>query len=149
MSAALIHASTVAFGPQGGVLIEGPSGSGKSGLALALVAQGADLVADDRTVIFAQGAALYARAPAAIAGLIEVRGLGLIRLAVRRLARIRLVLTLGAEGVARLPDPATCRRLGCDLPVLAVAGDPGAALARGLALRLASGRAPDPGLAAV
>jgi HPr kinase/phosphorylase len=147
VSGAIVHASTVAFGPFGGVLIEGASGSGKSALALALVAEGADLVADDRTVIFAQGAALYARAPAAIAGLVEVRGLGLIRQAARRLARVRLVLTLGAAA-PRLPDPATCRRLGCDLPHLAAAARPGTAFARGLARHLTSGGGAS-GLAAV
>jgi HPr kinase/phosphorylase len=149
VTAAVIHASAVAFGPAGAVLIEGPSGSGKSALALALIGAGADLVADDRTVIFAQGGVLYARAPAAIAGLVEVRGLGVIRLAARRLARVRLVLALGAEAPPRLPPAATCRRLGCELPFLAAAARPGPALALGLARQITSGRAADPALAAV
>jgi HPr kinase/phosphorylase len=129
-----VHASAVAFGPAGGVLIEGPSGSGKSHLALLLVGQGADLVADDRTILFARDGALYARAPAPLAGLAEVRGLGLVRLAARRLVRIRLVVTLGGPLAARLPEPATCRRLGIDIAHLA--GQAGGALARGLALAL-------------
>lgn len=146
MSAAAVHASAVAFGANGGVLIEGASGSGKSRLALMLVGQGADLVADDRTILFACDGALYARAPAAIAGLVEVRGLGLVRLAARRLARIRLVVALGGAPAARLPEPATCRRLGVEVALLA--GEAGGALARGLALAL-RGRPPGPALAAI
>jgi HPr kinase/phosphorylase len=137
VTAEIVHASAVAFGSGGGVLIEGPSGAGKSTLALALIAQGAELVADDRTVLFAESGALYARPPRAIAGLLEVRGLGLVRLTARRLARIRLVVALGAAAVRRLPDPDICRRLGCELPFLPVAAA-GPALASGLARRLAS-----------
>jgi hypothetical protein len=143
VTAAAVHASTVAFGPAGGVLIEGDSGAGKSHLALALIEAGADLVADDRTILFATGGALYARAPRATAGLIEVRGLGLVRLAARRLARIRLVVALGTPG-PRLPDPATCRRHGVEVAHIAAAAG-GAALARGIARLLA---APDPARAA-
>lgn len=119
MSRAIVHASAVAFGPEGAILIEGPSGSGKSWLAMMLIDQGADLVADDRTVLMAQGGAIYARAPRPIAGLIEVRGMGLLRLAARRLARVRLVVDLSATADAdrtpRLPQAAECHRLGCRL----------------------------------
>lgn len=146
MSAAVLHASAVAFGPAGGVLIEGPSGSGKSTLALALIAAGADLVADDRTLVFAQGGALYARAPRTIAGLIELRGLGLLRRAARGLARLRLVVTLGAPDAPRLPAPATCRRSGIEVAHLVVAGHGGPGLARGLAALIAR---PDPDRAAL
>lgn len=146
MSAGAVHASAVAFGPEGGVLIEGPSGSGKSHLALLLVGQGADLVADDRTILFARDGALYARAPGPLAGLVEVRGLGLVRLAARRLARVRLVVTLGGPAPARMPEPATCRRLGVEIAHLA--GEARGALARGLAAAL-RGRPPGPALAAL
>lgn len=81
MGADNIHATAVLLGDQG-VLIRGDSGSGKSTLALALVAQFvragrfARLVADDRVVIEARGGRLVARAPAALAGLAEIHGLG-------------------------------------------------------------------------
>ncbi len=81
MGADNIHATAVLLGDQG-VLIRGDSGSGKSTLALALVAQFvragrfARLVADDRVVIEASGGRLVARAPAALAGLAEIHGLG-------------------------------------------------------------------------
>jgi serine kinase of HPr protein (carbohydrate metabolism regulator) len=74
----LIHASTVAFGRDGGIVILGPSGAGKSTLALRLIATGAQLVADDRTIVLAHAGRLYARAPRRIAGRIEARGLGIL-----------------------------------------------------------------------
>jgi HPr kinase/phosphorylase len=98
-----IHASCVAIGGRG-VLLLGPSGSGKSDLALRLIDQGAKLVADDRTILFAKNGALYAKAPASIKGLIEIRGLGIIEMPVRAGVKIALAVRLGSEG-ARLPHP--------------------------------------------
>lgn len=148
MSTANVHASTVAFGADGGVLIEGPSGSGKSWLAMMLIDQGADLIADDRTVLMADGGAVFARAPRPIAGLIEVRGLGLLRVTARRLARVRLVVNLSGAGdaaapVPRLPPRSDCDLLGSRLDRLALTR-PSAALIRALAsaLRASSGNRP-------
>lgn len=99
-----LHASAVAFGPQRGVLILGPSGAGKSRLAMAMIGEGAQLVSDDQVLLCASDGELYARAPAPIAGLIEARGLGLLTLPLRRLARIVLAVDL-ALPPARLPEP--------------------------------------------
>ena len=96
-----IHASCVALGGRG-VLLLGPSGAGKSDLALRLIDDGATLVADDRTLLFAKGGALHAKAPASIKGLLEIRGVGIVKLPVRASVRIALVVKLGGEG-ARLP----------------------------------------------
>lgn len=126
-------------------MIEGDPGSGKSRLALMLVGQGGELVADDRTLLWADGGALYARAPGPIAGLIEVRGLGLIRLAARRLARVRLVVGLSDAPPPRLPAAQTCTRAGCEIAW--IAGQASEAFARGLALML-RGRAGGPAQAA-
>ena len=104
MTAPNLHACAVAFGPTRGVLILGPSGAGKSRLAMALMAEGAQLVADDQVLLTESGGALYARAPAAIAGMIEARGLGLLTLPFRRLARIILAVDL-ALTQTRLPEP--------------------------------------------
>lgn len=135
MSHAVVHASTVAFGPEGGIVIEGPSGSGKSRLALLLMGEGAELVADDRTVLMASGGALYARAPRAIAGMIEARGLGILRLATRRLARVRLVIDLAQpEAAPRMPARLRCDRLGCEVDWLPARA--GGAFARALALAM-------------
>jgi HPr kinase/phosphorylase len=142
VTAQVVHASAVAFGPGGGILIEGPSGSGKSTLALALIEQGADLVADDRTVLLTDDDTLFARCPRTIHGLIEVRGLGLLRPATRRLARIRLVIDLSdPAGGPRLPHPQTCQRLGCTLPRLSLR--PGAVVAHALASMMRSPSADD------
>jgi serine kinase of HPr protein (carbohydrate metabolism regulator) len=80
MTGETIHASAVVVGDRG-VLVRGASGAGKSSLALALVAAfgaRAVLVADDRVALSAAGGRLVATAPAAIAGAMEVRGLGII-----------------------------------------------------------------------
>jgi HPr kinase/phosphorylase len=105
MSEANIHATCVAIGSRG-VLLLGPSGAGKSDLALRLIDQGAKesvrLVADDRTVLFVAKGVLHAKAPASIKGLIEIRGVGIVKLPVRASVKIALVVRLGREGV-RLP----------------------------------------------
>jgi len=103
MSEVNIHASCVAIGPLG-VLLLGPSGAGKSDLALRLIDEGAKLVADDRAILFVSRRALHAKSPASIKGLLEIRGLGIVELPVRTAAKIALVVRLGPEG-ARLPEP--------------------------------------------
>jgi len=138
------------------VLIEGPSGSGKSALALHLIAEGATLVADDRTLVFASADAVFARAPRAISGLIERRGLGLVRLAARPLVRLRLLVDLTpAAPAARLPLPRTWRRLGpaldqLDAPraqedLVGLARSIALILRRGARRALAVGALPGPG----
>ena len=112
------HASAVAFGPRGGVLIFGASGSGKSHLALAMVHEGAQLVADDQVLLTAKHDALFARAPQTTAGLIEARGIGLLRMAHRRLAQIALVVDLSAPRGPRMPDPTLRDVAGVSLPFL-------------------------------
>lgn len=107
-----IHATAIRLGRAGtvfgapkqmGVLLLGRSGSGKSDLALRLMALGAELVADDRTDIFAARGRLYAKAPAPIAGLLEVRGVGILSLPFGEKAPIGMVVQLG-KSPRRLPD---------------------------------------------
>lgn len=102
-----------------GVLIEGPSGSGKSDLALRALDQGFRLVADDRVLVWADGGRLYGRAPDALAGLIEVRGLDVVAVEPLPLAEIALLAVL--EAPDRIPDPATEAIIGIPIPRLAVA----------------------------
>jgi len=102
MSEANIHASCVAIGAKG-VLIVGRSGAGKSDLALQLIDRGAVLVADDRTILYVAKGSLYARAPASIKGLLEIRGLGIIALPTRERVKIALVVKLGRQS-ERLPS---------------------------------------------
>jgi HPr kinase/phosphorylase len=108
---ASVHASAVLAGPRA-VLIRGSAGAGKSRLALALI-QAADcgliafarLVADDRIELAASHGRLLARPPQALAGLIEVRGLGIRRLDYEPVAVIGLVVDLAVPKAERLPEP--------------------------------------------
>jgi HPr kinase/phosphorylase len=114
--ATCLHASTVAV--QGrAALIRGGSGSGKSGLALQLMALGADLVADDRTLIRRDGAGLSADAPRAIRGRIEARGIGLLNAPAAGPAQVVLIVDMDREEEARLPPPRHEDLLGVSLPV--------------------------------
>jgi serine kinase of HPr protein (carbohydrate metabolism regulator) len=104
------HAGLIArrvYGIWRGALIEGPSGVGKSDLALRALAQGFVLVADDRTVSFVSGGRLYGRAPDALAGLVEVRGVGVLPRPHRALCPIDLLVRCvdRPQAVERLPDP--------------------------------------------
>jgi HPr kinase/phosphorylase len=119
-----IHATCVAL-PEGGVLLRGTSGTGKSDLALRLIDGGARLVADDRTDLVREGDRLIARAPATIAGLIEARGMGILRLPPERLASEAMVVLIvdlvDAANVERLPDAAREDLLGVSLQRVALA----------------------------
>jgi HPr kinase/phosphorylase len=111
-----LHASCAArLGPDGydAVLLTGPSGAGKSDLLLRLIDRGFALVADDQVIVEHQ----LARAPAALAGLLEVRGLGIFRLPFVEAAPPRLVVRLGLNP-ARLPLPERDAALG--LPVVTI-----------------------------
>ena len=111
-----VHATCVAFA-KCGLLIIGPTGSGKSTLGLALMALGAKLVSDDRTMVTNKAGKLIARCPPAIRGLIEARGLGLIRAQTIASAQIALVVDLGQTETHRLPPHRNTTLCGvtCDL----------------------------------
>jgi serine kinase of HPr protein (carbohydrate metabolism regulator) len=105
-----------------GVLLRGPSGSGKSDLALRLIDAGARLVADDQTELERRGTEIIASAPAAIAGRIEVRGVGIVPCSTIASAPLRLVVDLvGAAAVERLPEPRCCHYLDREIPLIALA----------------------------
>jgi HPr kinase/phosphorylase len=95
------------------VLVVGPPGSGKSDLALRLLSRGFELVADDQVDI-ADG---IASCPAELVGLLEVRGLGIVRLPCRPMARLALVVELPGP-TDRMPAPR--RHLELDLPVVRI-----------------------------
>ena len=100
-----------------GIVLRGPPGSGKSDLALRLIDGGARLVADDRVVLEAASGTLFASAPPALAGMIEVRGIGLARVPSLDRVRVAVVIDLAAASeIERLPEPATCQLLGVSLP---------------------------------
>jgi HPr kinase/phosphorylase len=108
-----------------GILLRGPSGAGKSDLALRIVDQGGRLVSDDQTALVAHRGGLVATPPGTLAGLLEVRGVGIVKLGrTRLLARATVALLVDLvppERIERLPDPARETLLGVDLPLLALA----------------------------
>jgi hypothetical protein len=107
------------------LLIEGAPGSGKSSLALALIDRGAGLIGDDAVTLTRAGDALIAAPPPNIAGLLEVRGIGLVRMPFAAPAPVALILELGAAPGDRLPETPLPRRAiaGVNVPVLRF--DPG------------------------
>ncbi|HEY9348147.1 MAG TPA: HPr kinase/phosphatase C-terminal domain-containing protein [Inquilinus sp.] len=118
---ATIHATCVAVDGRG-VLLRGPSGSGKSDLALRLIDAGGRLVADDRVQLALEGGVVMAHPPAALAGLIEARGFGPIPVPFEPCVPVLLVADLKpAEAIERLPEPAVCAYLGIRLPLVSVA----------------------------
>lgn len=112
-----IHASCVNY-RGAGALILGASGAGKSSLALHLMALGADLVADDRVTLSIQDGKLIASAPAAIEGLIEARGVGLLNAKYSGPATIALVIDLDKKETDRLPQTHHIALCDIDLPLL-------------------------------
>ncbi|MCU0900267.1 MAG: serine kinase [Cypionkella sp.] len=118
MSAALtLHATTVAFEGRA-ILIKGASGSGKSALGLELLSIGARLVADDQTVVTAEGPDLIASCPPPLRGLIEARGLGLLRAPHDPQARVALVVDLDQTEEARLPPERSITIMGQPLSLV-------------------------------
>ena len=100
------------------MLICGSSGAGKSALALELMAFGAELVSDDRTLLRQDGSDIIASAPDTICGLIEARGVGILRANPCPPTVVRLVVNMDTPETERLPE---CRRVtiaGCQLPLL-------------------------------
>ena len=116
------HASAVAWGARG-LLIEGPSGSGKSSLALMMVALGATLVADDGVALAPLDGLPFATAPDPIRGLVEARGTGLLQSPATG-AWIVAVADLATKPAHRLPDAASRTLCGRKVPLLAGAATP-------------------------
>ncbi|KIN73936.1 HPr kinase [Sulfitobacter guttiformis KCTC 32187] len=87
-------------------------------MALQLIANGANLVADDRTVVVVHNGRLQASVPNAIAGLIEARGVGLLSLQYVEAVELALVVEMGSIETARLPQPHTATFLAIELPCL-------------------------------
>ncbi len=113
------HASTVAADGRA-VLITGPSGSGKSDLALRLIDRGFTLVSDDQTIVRREGDRLVASAPPTIAGKLEIRGVGIVDMETVKDVPVALVVQLTSE-IERLPDERRERPvLGVSLPLVSV-----------------------------
>jgi hypothetical protein len=129
-----IHATCVSIGGRA-VLLTGPSGSGKSDLALRLIDRGAILVSDDYTELSTEGGRLLAAAPEQIAGTIEVRGVGIVEVEAAADVPVCLVAELGAAP-ERMPEECSLAVAGVELPLVAIAAlEPSAPLKLELALQ--------------
>jgi HPr kinase/phosphorylase len=112
-----VHGSSVAVDGQG-VLILGASGSGKSALALQLLAFGAQLIADDQTLLTRSDDMIFASAPEAIKGQIEARGIGLLAADAFGPQRLLLVVDLDQPPATRLPDRQVHNVLGLEFDLI-------------------------------
>lgn len=112
-----IHATCIKLNKRG-ILILGQSGKGKSDLALRLIMRfGAKLVADDRVDIFLDKGWITASAPDMLKGLLEVRGVGILKFPPTKKTKIDLVVNLDAAKVERLPEIRFYELLGKDIPL--------------------------------
>ncbi len=117
-ASARLHATCIELGGTGVVLL-GPSGSGKSDLALRLIDGGARLVADDQLTIERRGDRLFGRPAPALAGLLEVRGFGIVKLPWCPETRLGLAVELLSDApLPRLPAADPYEVLGVFLPHL-------------------------------
>ena len=117
-----VHATCVCVDGKG-LLILGPSGAGKSSLALQMMGLGARLVADDRVDLVRRDDRVIARCPPPLAGLIEARGLGILRAEPLSEAQVALIADLSRPPPVRLPPPEKFLLLGCEIDLVAAAPD--------------------------
>ena len=141
-----IHATAIAINGHA-VLLRGHPGAGKSDLALRLIDAGASLVTDDQSVLTRRGDVLIVRPPGTISGLIEVRGIGIMRIEALAEAPVALIADLvPPDRVERLPARRREEILGVSLPLVQVAPfETSAAIKLRLALRALT----EPGLPAM
>ncbi len=129
-STELVHASAVRLSGKG-VLLLGPSTSGKSDLALRLIDVGAVLIADDQVRLSLAGDRLHAGPPACLAGLIELRGMGIMRVPFEEgFLDLAVELQTCDAVIDPLPEPAVASWLGVDLPKIELQASASSAVAR-------------------
>jgi len=136
MSKLVVHATTLSLlaGAQWrGVLVMGPSGIGKSDLALRAMQAGCALVSDDYSLLWLSGGEVYAGPPETIAGRMEIRGLGIVDVPMRALTRIHLAVLLQSDPIERMPENEITSILGQAIPTIRLNAFEGSAVAKLLA----------------
>jgi serine kinase of HPr protein (carbohydrate metabolism regulator) len=119
ISAETVHASSVALDDRA-ILITGPSGSGKSDLALRMLDRGFSLVSDDQTIVKKDGNRLVASAPPTIAGKLEIRGIGIVEMERSENVPVALIVELTSD-IQRMPDDSRERPiLGVRVPLITI-----------------------------
>lgn len=142
----LVHATVVAIEGEA-ILLRGQSGSGKSDLALRLIDCGAQLVADDQTLLRRAGERVLAAAPPGLEGLLEVRGIGIVRVGGVEAAPLVLIADLLPSGdVDRMPKRRFEDVLGVQIALTALAPFEASAAAKLRLLRRALAAAPLPAI---
>lgn len=136
MATLTLHASAVACNGMG-ILIRGRAGSGKSRLAVEMIALGAYLISDDQTIVTAVAGGLTLAPPASIAGMLEMRGIGLIRLPFRADVPLSLLVDMDHAPSSRLPEILTTDLL--ERPVRTISGSEQTGLAAALTVLGQSG----------
>lgn len=111
------HATAVAIGPNA-VLIVGASGSGKSALALEMMARGASLVADDQVILTRDGEGIKLTCPPPLRGMIEARGVGLLHAEPLAEAQLALVVDMDQTEIDRMPPARVVEVLGRSIKLL-------------------------------
>jgi HPr kinase/phosphorylase len=130
----IIHATTVCVEGRALVIL-GSSGSGKSSLALQLMAYGAMLVADDRTQLVSGPSGLLATCPSAIKGMVEARGIGILKVPFVEDVPVHLAVDLEQTAFERLPQDSSIKLLGHSVPCLHKSDSPHFAAALLLSLK--------------
>ena len=123
MSKLIVHATTLTLrvgADWKGALILGPSGIGKSDLALRAVQAGCILIADDYTWLWESGGHIYGSAPETIEGKMEVRGIGITAAPTRKMTRVHLAALAQSDPVERMPENEVTSLLGIDIPTIRV-----------------------------
>ena len=118
VSAENVHGTSVARDGRA-VLLTGPSGSGKSDLALRLLDRGFRLISDDQTIVSRSGERLVTSAPAQIRGKMEIRGLGIVEMETDSDVPLALIVELTSE-IERIPEPRQRQILGIGVPLVSV-----------------------------
>jgi serine kinase of HPr protein (carbohydrate metabolism regulator) len=142
----LVHGTTVAVEGEA-ILLRGPSGSGKSDLALRLIDSGAQLVADDQSLLRRAGGRVLACAPPTLRGLLEIRGVGIVKLDAIEAAPLVIIADLIlSDQVERMPESRVEDVLGIPVALTALAPFEASAPAKLRLLRRALAAAPLPAI---